>query len=164
MSFDGRGDGEGKQKSCCRIVPLDKIKKAPSDVAHQPIYRQNAWARKIDSRKIERKSSVSDQAVRAKQRHMLKSLAPPGNVDRLAGRDREQQLRFGKSPIHGWGVFTEESINAGDMIIEYRGELIGNAVADKRELEYERAKIGSDYMFRMDEYTVCDATKLDNVA
>lgn len=50
------------------------------------------------------------------------------------------------------------------MIIEYRGELIGNAVSNAREIEYEEAKIGSDYMFRMDSTTVCDATKQGNMA
>ena len=43
-------------------------------------------------------------------------------------------------------------------------EIIGNAMAEKRELEYENAKIGSDYMFRVDPLTVCDATKHGNVA
>lgn len=98
---------------------------------------------------------------------MFKSLASFGDAsrkaDRLAGRDREQQLRFDKSQIHGWGVYAEEPIAAGDMIIEYRGEIIGNAVADKREKEYERIKL-DDYMFRIDAYTVCDATLLGNVA
>lgn len=32
-----------------------------------------------------------------------------------------------------------------------RGEIIGNAVADKREKQYEDMQIGSDYMFRVDE-------------
>lgn len=32
-----------------------------------------------------------------------------------------------------------------------RGEIIGNAVADKREKMYEEMQIGSDYMFRVDE-------------
>jgi SET domain-containing protein len=44
-----------------------------------------------------------------------------------------------------------------------RGEIIGNVVADKREKEYEAAKL-DDYMFRIDAYTVCDATLLGNVA
>ena len=59
--------------------------------------------------------------------------------------------------------FAEEHINAGDMIIEYRGELIRNAVADKREKEYEAARM-DDYMFRIDANTVCDATMRGNVA
>lgn len=33
----------------------------------------------------------------------------------------------------------------------FRGEIIGNSVADKREKMYEDMKIGSDYMFRVDE-------------
>mmetsp|Transcript_4433 Transcript_4433/g.6469 ORF Transcript_4433/g.6469 Transcript_4433/m.6469 type:complete len:179 (+) Transcript_4433:88-624(+) len=97
---------------------------------------------------------------------MLKDVASFGAskiaLDKLSGC--EQQLRFGKSRIHGWGVFADEGINAGDLIVEYRGELIGNAVADKREKEYEKAKIGSDYMFRIDNNIVCDATKQGNVA
>ncbi|KAI2499346.1 [histone H3]-lysine4 N-trimethyltransferase SETD1 [Fragilaria crotonensis] len=47
----------------------------------------------------------------------------------------------------------------GEVIVEYRGEIIGNATAEKREAEYVQAKIGSDYMFRMDGNNVCDATK-----
>ncbi|CAM9791490.1 unnamed protein product, partial [Discosporangium mesarthrocarpum] len=39
-----------------------------------------------------------------------------------------------------------------------RGEIIRNAVADKREKLYEEMQIGSDYMFRVDEDTVVDAT------
>jgi histone-lysine N-methyltransferase SETD1 len=99
---------------------------------------------------------------------MYKSLAALGDtltknaVDRLAGRDREQHLRFDKSQIHGWGVYAETPIRMGDMINEYRGELIVNAVADKREKEYEKLKM-DDYMFRIDTCTVCDATMLGNV-
>lgn len=36
-----------------------------------------------------------------------------------------------------------------------RGEIIRNAVADKREKLYEEMQIGSDYMFRVDE--VCNS-------
>ncbi|CAM9718227.1 unnamed protein product, partial [Phaeothamnion confervicola] len=77
-------------------------------------------------------------------------------LDRLQARRRE--LRFGRSRIHSWGVFADEPISAGDLVIEYRGEIIRNAVADKRERLYERMQVGSDYMFRLDESTVLDAT------
>ena len=50
------------------------------------------------------------------------------------------------------------------MIVEYRGELISLAVANLREKKYEIEKIGSDYMFRIDNKTVCDATKQGNMA
>jgi histone-lysine N-methyltransferase SETD1 len=61
-------------------------------------------------------------------------------------------------------VFADEDIAGDEMIIEYRGELIGNSIAEKWEKEYEEAKIGSDYMFRVDALNVCDATKQGNVA
>jgi hypothetical protein len=41
-----------------------------------------------------------------------------------------------------------EPINAGDMIIEYRGELIGIAMADKREIEYERQVVLGNFISR----------------
>jgi len=109
------------------------------------------------------KKKLQGRAARAKQRRLLRGVSALGlNVDTLAGR--ETNVRFDRSNIHGWGVFTDIDIRQGEMIIEYRGELIGNAMAEKREKEYEAAKIGSDYMFRIDEYTVCDASKHGNVA
>lgn len=54
-------------------------------------------------------------------------------------------------------------IPAGDMVIEYVGELIRQQVADKREKAYERQGIGSSYLFRVDEDLVVDATKKGNL-
>mmetsp|Transcript_2910 Transcript_2910/g.6275 ORF Transcript_2910/g.6275 Transcript_2910/m.6275 type:complete len:1508 (+) Transcript_2910:157-4680(+) len=169
-------DGEDVLPECSRTASVDQLNKKcwgssklkrASNNDKQPFFRENARPRTIKIGKTEEKTSHSGRAARANQRRMFKSLAALGDaskkVDRLAGRDREQQLRFDKSQIHGWGVFAEEPINSGDLIIEYRGEIIGNAVADKRELEYEKAKL-DDYMFRIDAYTVCDATMLGNVA
>ena len=111
--------------------------------------------------------NVHGRATRARQRRFLKEISlfesPENGINgHLLGC--EQNLRFGKSTVHGWGVYTDVFIKAGDFIVEYRGILIGNAVADKREKLYERAKIGSDYMFRVDKSTVCDATKQGNLA
>jgi hypothetical protein len=109
------------------------------------------------------KTSQSRDA-RVKQRRIVKGVADFSGLglDMLASR--ESQLSFGRSKIHGWGVFADSDIATGDMIVEYRGEIIGNAQAEKREQEYERTKLGLDYMFRIDKDTVCDATKLGNVA
>ncbi len=172
------GDEEDSARfkpTCSRTVPFDDImseywylrnKKTTSVGARRdPATRENALPRSIESKtKEEVTTLLTGRAARANQRRMVKSLGTASaGVDRLAGRDREHYLRFGKSTIEGWGVFAEEPINAGDLIIEYRGELIGHAVADKREREYEAANV-PDYMFRIDAYTVCDATRLGNVA
>jgi len=114
---------------------------------------------------VKRDSAAEGRAARANQRRMLKD-----NV--LAAKllscgmlsSREPHLRFGRSKIHAWGIFAEEPISKGDMIIEYRGEVIGIAVSNMREIAYERSKAGCDYMFRIDSFTVCDATKQGNMA
>lgn len=56
-----------------------------------------------------------------------------------------------------------ERIVRGEMVIEYVGEVIRAAVADKREKAYERQGIGSSYLFRIDEDLVVDATKKGNL-
>lgn len=49
------------------------------------------------------------------------------------------------------------------MVIEYVGEVIRQAVADRREKAYERVGIGSSYLFRVDDDLVVDATKKGNL-
>jgi SET domain len=108
----------------------------------------------------------NSRANRASQRRFMKDAAANSSwfmgVDTLASR--EPKLRFDRSGIHSWGVYADVNIAAGEMIVEYRGELIGIAVTEKREAEYAEAKIGSDYMFRIDNLLFCDATKQGNVA
>lgn len=69
-------------------------------------------------------------------------------------------LKFARSSIHGWGLFTLEDIQPNDMIIEYVGELIRPAIADVREFRYTRKGIGSSYLFRMDDDLVSSNFKL----
>ena len=70
---------------------------------------------------------------------------------------RKKRLRFGRSKIHAWGVFAEEQLAPNDLVVEYKGELIRNIMADVREKRYARLMI-PDYMFRIDADVVCDAT------
>lgn len=79
-------------------------------------------------------------------------------------RKRKKRLRISRSPIHGWGIFTEEKISVRDMIAEYVGEIISKAVSDKREQNYLESGIGSCYMFKLDDEYVIDATKIGGVA
>ena len=76
---------------------------------------------------------------------------------------RKKQLRFARSPIHDWGLYAMEKIGKNEMVIEYVGEVIRQAVADKREKAYERQGIGSSYLFRIDDDLVVDATKKGNL-
>jgi len=69
-----------------------------------------------------------------------------------------------KSDIAGLGLYVRGVIRRDQMVTEYMGEVIGNAISDFRENEYERTGVGGCYMFRVDEDSIVDATKKGNEA
>uniref|UniRef100_A0A673VP25 Histone-lysine N-methyltransferase n=1 Tax=Suricata suricatta TaxID=37032 RepID=A0A673VP25_SURSU len=68
-----------------------------------------------------------------------------------------------RSPIHGRGLFCKRNIDAGEMVIEYAGNVIRSIQTDKREKYYDSKGIGC-YMFRIDDAEVVDATMHGNAA
>ncbi|CAN3501677.1 histone-lysine N-methyltransferase, H3 lysine-4 specific [Diutina catenulata] len=77
---------------------------------------------------------------------------------------RKKPVTFARSTIHNWGLYALEAIGAKEMIIEYVGESIRQAVAEVRERAYMKTGIGSSYLFRVDENTVIDATRKGGIA
>ena len=76
-----------------------------------------------------------------------------------------ERLTCGKSAIHGWGAFTKVRHLAGDMVIEYCGELVRPVVAELRERRCYDALVGAGtYVFRRDDSAVVDATRAGNMA
>ncbi|KAI8063765.1 hypothetical protein BC940DRAFT_335687 [Gongronella butleri] len=79
-------------------------------------------------------------------------------------QQHQKRLMFARSPIHAWGVFTMEPIQAHEFVIEYLGVKIRQQVANHREAAYEHSGIGSSYLFRVDDDMVVDATVQGNLA
>lgn len=77
---------------------------------------------------------------------------------------RKKKLMFGKSRIHGMGLYACEDIPAGDFLIEYVGEVVRRAIADVREKTYERQGMGDSYLFRLTGELVVDATRKGSLA
>ncbi|GAB2272675.1 hypothetical protein Dimus_007498 [Dionaea muscipula] len=76
-----------------------------------------------------------------------------------------KRLTFGKSRIHGTGIFAKRPHRAGDMVIEYIGELVRPSVADRREHLIYNSLVGAGtYMFRVDDERVIDATRAGSIA
>lgn len=80
----------------------------------------------------------------------------------------QKHLVVYKSGIHGLGLYTSEFIPRGSMVIEYVGEIVGQRVADKREIEYHSGKRQQYksvcYFFKIDREHIIDATQKGGVA
>ena len=77
---------------------------------------------------------------------------------------KNQKVFIGPSIIHRNGLFANDNIKQGEIVIEYVGEMITNKIADYREIEYNERGFGDCYMFRFDADNIIDATKYGNLA
>ena len=78
-------------------------------------------------------------------------------------RTEGERILFGKSGIHGWGLFARRDIEQGEFLIEYRGDRIRPHVANERELQYRRE--GKDmYLFSLSNEWIVDATDCGSAA
>eukprot|EP00917_Polyrhabdina_sp_WS-2016_P017640 GHVP01038118.1.p1 GENE.GHVP01038118.1~~GHVP01038118.1.p1 ORF type:complete len:1100 (-),score=177.93 GHVP01038118.1:643-3942(-) len=133
-----------------------------------PVFRFPPADPKKSSRKSPAGSSsdspVTNSTVSASrgQQRSQKS-GPQKSFETVAAMKR---LCVKKSRIHGFGLFAAFDFQKGDPVIEYVGELVRNAVADKLETIYEARSDGmnSCYFFRLDESSVVDATVSGNAA
>lgn len=92
-----------------------------------------------------------------KKRHQAK-------YNKMKSVPMAERLVARRSHIHGWGLFTKLDIKKDDMITEYMGEIVRQAIADKREAAYEISGEGSCYMFRLDLSRIVDATVIGCMA
>ncbi|KAF2854563.1 histone H3-K4 methyltransferase Set1 [Plenodomus tracheiphilus IPT5] len=117
-------------------------------------------------------STANSRANRANNRRMVNDINISKNMSGADGdalrfnqlKKRKKLVKFDRSAIHNWGLYAEENIAANDMIIEYVGEKVRQRVADLREAKYDMQGVGSSYLFRIDEDTVIDATKMGGIA
>ncbi|KAI1115852.1 hypothetical protein F5Y14DRAFT_440340 [Nemania sp. NC0429] len=79
-------------------------------------------------------------------------------------KKRKKPVKFARSAIHNWGLYTMQDIMKDDMIIEYVGEQVRQQISEIREHRYLKSGIGSSYLFRIDDSTVIDATKKGGIA
>ncbi|KAF9688319.1 hypothetical protein SADUNF_Sadunf02G0185100 [Salix dunnii] len=105
------------------------------------------------------------------QRLKASRLSAPNNILSMAEKYKNmrqtfrKRLAFGKSGIHGFGIFAKHPHRAGDMVIEYTGELVRPPIADRREHFIYNSLVGAGtYMFRIDDKRVIDATRAGSIA
>ena len=70
---------------------------------------------------------------------------------------RHKRVAIGRSCTHGWGAFALERCRVGDLVGEYRGELVSQDEADRRGKIYD--KLNCSFLFNLDDELVVDATR-----
>ena len=145
------------QKDRERRQAAEKLKKDPTTKTIVEAPKTSSRGKRADDRR-----TVKDLD---RQREMLQGMGEDADVLRFNQlQKRKKPVKFARSAIHNWGLYSLEHIQAGEMIIEYVGEKIRQEIADLREIKYTESGIGSSYLFRIDEGTVVDATKKGGIA
>ncbi|ODV97417.1 hypothetical protein PACTADRAFT_21644, partial [Pachysolen tannophilus NRRL Y-2460] len=143
--------------------PLNTIEHAEEEnSANGNSGSSNNNSNNIQSSRVNRANNRRLAADISAQKQMLGSETDILDLNQLT--KRKKPVSFARSAIHNWGLYALEPIAAGEMIIEYVGECIRQAVAEVREKKYLKSGIGSSYLFRIDENTVIDATKKGGIA
>lgn len=128
-------------------------------------YCQNGIVSGISSnRSMQTICSSGDQRLKSQPELSVKVSSMSEKYENMKSSFRTR-LAFGKSRIHGFGVFAKLSHRAGDMVIEYSGEIVRPSIADIREHCIYNSLVGAGtYMFRIDNERVVDATKAGSIA
>lgn len=84
-------------------------------------------------------------------------ISPHGTIDSMTRRIQQR-----RSPIHGNGVFAKTAIPAETEVIEYQGERLTHAQADR--LYSHTTESGHTFLFTLNDRYVIDANQGGNVA
>ncbi|ATY66500.1 histone-lysine N-methyltransferase [Cordyceps militaris] len=167
-----------------KILNSEKSKYLPHHIKVQKVREERAARVKngkdgvnttMDASKIAAEKIIAKGNSRANRATNRRYVADLNDQKKTLGQDsdvfkfnqlkkRKKPVKFARSAIHNWGLYTMEDIHKDDMIIEYVGEEVRQQISEIRENRYLKSGIGSSYLFRIDENTVIDATKKGGIA
>eukprot|EP01026_Neomeris_dumetosa_P061029 TRINITY_DN5757_c0_g1_i4.p1 TRINITY_DN5757_c0_g1~~TRINITY_DN5757_c0_g1_i4.p1 ORF type:complete len:544 (-),score=58.05 TRINITY_DN5757_c0_g1_i4:277-1863(-) len=162
---------DDKIDGCLRSTPIEVFKsldkKVRKVVSYVGIGMQGDPRSRARLEKLQRTVEVAQLTKQLENQQLVQQEEFQSAYQRFCQMRESVDIRvgFGKSPIHCWGGFAKKMHRAGDMIIEYVGEIIRPAVADMRERETYNDKVGGGtYIFRMNANKCVDATVTGNIA
>ncbi|KAK1594832.1 SET domain-containing protein [Colletotrichum navitas] len=174
--------GAARTEGVKKILNAEKSKYLPHHIkvqkareARQAKYQRDGKDAAIEASRLTAAEKVvakgNSRANRANNRRHVSALQDEkkisGDSDAFKFnqlKKRKKPVKFARSAIHNWGLYTEENINKDDMIIEYVGEQVRQSISEIREKRYLKSGMGSSYLFRIDDNTVIDATKKGGIA
>lgn len=157
----GRVDARTSSKSgCARCDDIENEDETNAAISLQKRkmppkrYVDTTKKRLADSRLPQSTGMASHNAKEKAKVDQYHANALPESIGHVANED---MVSVGGSGIHGWGLFADYPFRKDDIVAEYIGEYISDAVADVREKYYRKQRI-QDYQFKVDGSLVIDAT------
>ena len=100
-------------------------------------------------------SKSNSDAREGKEPTAKKSAKTDSYLDVIDQASTDRMVSVRGSLIHGWGLFADQNFKAGEIVAEYVGEYVSNAVANLRERRYHKNHYRvQDYQFRVNETLV----------
>ncbi|KAL7524525.1 hypothetical protein ACHAXR_000610, partial [Thalassiosira sp. AJA248-18] len=153
--IEGRMSSESGCARCDGVKTSDETNKAVSLL-------RSKFKRTVDATKARVAASRLSQSTGLASRN-ARDLAAKKNVsvdtplESVGQVATESMVSVRGSRTHGWGLFADQPFRTGEVVAEYIGEYVSEAVADLREKRYREQRI-QDYQFRVDGSLVIDAT------
>jgi hypothetical protein len=136
---------EGRLSSESGCVRCDGVKTSDETNKVVTLLRSN-FKRTVDATRTRVAASRLPQSTGLASRNARELNAEKSIV---TGAPLECMVSVRGSRVHGWGLFADHSFQKGEVVAEYIGEYVSDAVADLREKLYSEQRM-QDYQFRVD--------------
>lgn len=158
-----------KEGQCARTAGFLKSHLRKSKAAHVPEELEEQLEKRLKEAVMQAeaggKSARGNRSAIRKLRQGLNEASLGADTMAMSFlSQRQKNLTFAKSRIHGMGLYSLEDIPAQEFLIEYVGEVIRRPLSEIRENAYEQAGMGDSYMFRLTTELVVDATRKGSIA
>ena len=137
-----RIDGRMSSESGCARCDGDKT----SDETFKAVFLlRSKIKRPVDATKLRVAASRSHQSTGLASRNAREKSIKAGTMNQAT----DSTVSVRGSQVHGWGLYADRPFRKGEVVAEYIGEYVSDAVADMREKRYREQRI-QDYQFRVD--------------
>ncbi|KAL7554022.1 hypothetical protein ACHAWF_018931, partial [Thalassiosira exigua] len=145
--MDGRLSSESGCARCDGVTTADDANKAASLLRSKFKRTVDATKTRVAASRLSQSTGLASRNARAITSE--RSVRADTPLELVGQVSTESMVSVRGSRVHGWGLFADHPFRKGEVVAEYIGEYVSDAVADLRENNYREQRI-QDYQFRVD--------------